>query len=233
LNTGEELPSQLILFGINVKRQVCNLENAAENKNKKTATLTDMMRVRFKGVLDPLGAFFNRLGLMPNTMTILGLVGTTVGAYFLMRGQMTIGGIIILLMGPVDALDGTMARLRGEPSAFGAFVDSVTDRYSELVIMGALILYYSQQSEWLGVALAYLAAAGSVLVSYTRARAQSLGIDTKVGVLTRMERYLVMAPALILNLPMVGLWILAVFTNLTAIQRIIDVRRKFRTAGQD
>ncbi|HSF83181.1 MAG TPA: CDP-alcohol phosphatidyltransferase family protein [Anaerolineales bacterium] len=165
---------------------------------------------------------------MPNTMTILGLVGNTVGAIFLARGEMTVGGILILLMGPVDALDGTMARLRGESGEFGAFVDSVTDRYSELVILGGLLFYYLGQGAWLPALLAYAAAAGSVLVSYTRARAQSIGIDTKVGVLTRFERYLVLAPALVLNIPQVALWIMAVLANVTAIQRIVDVRNKAR-----
>ncbi len=193
-------------------------------ENKKRVTFTDQARVFFKGVLDPIARFLNRLGLMPNTITILGLVGNTIGAYFLARGQMTIGGIFILLMGPVDALDGTMARLRGEASDFGAFVDSVTDRYSELVIFGGLIFYFSQQGQTLPVVLSYLAAAGSVLVSYTRARAQSLGVETKVGILTRFERYLVLAPCLVLNYPMVALWILAVLANVTALQRIIDVR---------
>ncbi len=200
------------------------MERVAEQK--KRLTLTDQMRAVFKWVTDPLGAFFNRLGIMPNTMTILGLVGTTVGAYFLARGQMTVGGIIILLMGPVDALDGTMARLRGEPTEFGAFVDSVTDRYAELVIFGGLLFYYTQRGDWLLSMLAYLAAAGSVLVSYTRARAQSLGHETKVGILTRMERYLVLVPGLILNHPDISLWILAVLANLTAVQRIWDVRRQ-------
>jgi CDP-diacylglycerol--glycerol-3-phosphate 3-phosphatidyltransferase len=129
-------------------------------------------------------------------------------------------------MGPVDALDGTMARLRGEPTEFGAFVDSVTDRYSELVIFGGLLYYYLQQGEGLLAVLAYLAAAGSVLVSYTRARAQSLGVETKVGLLTRLERYLILSPALVFNIPHIALWILAVFTNLTALQRILDVRSK-------
>ena len=199
-------------------------EQAADRKKK--LTLTDQMRVRFKKVLDAIGGFLNGLGLMPNTMTILGLIGNTVGAVFLARGQMTIGGIIILLMGPIDALDGTMARLRGEPSEFGAFVDSVTDRYSELVIFGGLLFYYVQGGEWLPATLTYFAAAGSVMVSYTRARAQSLGYDSKVGILTRFERYIVLAPALVFNIPMVGLWIIAVLANITAIQRIIDVRRQ-------
>ena len=189
-------------------------------------TLTDQLRRRFKGLLDMIGGFLNRLGLMPNTMTLLGLLGNTVGAYFLAKGEMTIGGIFILLMGPIDALDGTMARLRGEPTEFGAFIDSVTDRYSELVIFGGLIYYYTQQGETLPTMLAYLAAAGSVLVSYTRARAQSLGHETKVGILTRMERYLVLVPGLILNYPVVSLWILAVLANITAIQRVWDIRQK-------
>ncbi|MCK5315471.1 MAG: CDP-alcohol phosphatidyltransferase family protein [Anaerolineales bacterium] len=199
-------------------------EQAADRKKK--LTLTDQLRVRFKKVLDAIGGFLNGLGLMPNTMTILGLIGNTVGAVFLARGQMTIGGIIILLMGPIDALDGTMARLRGEPSEFGAFVDSVTDRYSELVIFGGLLFYYVQGGEWLPATLTYFAAAGSVMVSYTRARAQSLGYDSKVGILTRFERYIVLAPALVFNIPVVGLWIIAVLANITAIQRIIDVRRQ-------
>jgi CDP-diacylglycerol--glycerol-3-phosphate 3-phosphatidyltransferase len=193
---------------------------------KQRLTLTDQLRLRFKGVLDPLGALLNRLGLMPNTVTCIGLVGNTVGAYFLARGQMTLGGVLILLMGPVDALDGTMARLRGEPTEFGAFVDSVTDRYSELVIFGGLLYFYLQQGDVLLAVLAYLAAAGSILVSYTRARAQSLGVETKVGLLTRLERYLILSPALVFNIPQIALWILAVFTNLTALQRILDVRNK-------
>jgi CDP-diacylglycerol--glycerol-3-phosphate 3-phosphatidyltransferase len=190
-------------------------------------TLTDRLRVRFKGVSDPIGAFFNRLGLMPNTMTILGLVGNAVGAVFLALGHMTIGGLIILAMGPVDALDGTMARLRGMPTEFGAFVDSVADRYSELVIFGGLIYYYLIQADWLLAIVTFAAASGSVLVSYIRARAASLGMDTKVGVLTRFERYLVLAPTLVFNIPWLGVWIIAILANLTALQRILDVRRQW------
>jgi CDP-diacylglycerol--glycerol-3-phosphate 3-phosphatidyltransferase len=194
--------------------------------NKPRLSLTEQLRLRFKGILDPLAGFFNRLGIMPNTMTILGLAGNTLGAYFLARGEMTLGGIFILLMGPVDALDGTMARLRGMDGEFGAFVDSVTDRYSELVIFGGLLFHYIQQGDGLYALLAYLAAAGSVLVSYTRARAQSLGHETKVGMLTRLERYLVLSPALVFNIPWAALWILALLTNITAVQRIYDVRRQ-------
>ena len=195
-------------------------------EKKQRLTLTEQMRVIFKGVLEPIAGFFNRLGLMPNSMTILGLIGNMGGAVLLAQGKMTFGGILIMIMGAMDALDGTMARLRGMDSNFGAFVDSVTDRYSELVIFAGLLYYYVQKGDSLEAMLVFAAAAGSVLVSYIRSRAQSLGWDTKIGILTRMERYLVLAPSLIFNIPMVGLWIIAVFANFTAIQRIIDVRRQ-------
>lgn len=198
-----------------------------ETVEPKKTTFTDTMRLRLKGVLDPVAAFLNLLGLMPNTITLLGLLGNMVAVYFLWRGNMTIGGVIILAVGPIDALDGAMARLRGMPTQFGAFVDSVTDRYSDLLMLGGLLMFYAAQGNQLAVGLAYAAAVGTVLVSYTRARAQSLGIETKIGILSRLERYIVLVPALILNFPVVALWIMAVFTNITALQRIWDVRRQF------
>ncbi|OGN93193.1 MAG: hypothetical protein A2Y88_15065 [Chloroflexi bacterium RBG_13_48_10] len=184
------------------------------------------MRVVFKGVLDPIGGFFNRLGIYPNTMTIIGLAGNVIGAVLIALGNMPVGGIVIIVMGFIDTLDGTMARLRGMPSEFGAFVDSVTDRYSELVIFGGLLYYFLNKGDWLSALAIYLAASGSVLVSYVRARAASVGMDTKVGFLSRFERYLVLAPSLLFNIPMVGVWIIAVFANFTALQRILDVRRQ-------
>jgi CDP-diacylglycerol--glycerol-3-phosphate 3-phosphatidyltransferase len=201
------------------------LAQLAEEK-RQPKTFTDLARVLFKGVFDPIGGFLNRLGIMPNTITMLGLIGHVIAGFFLMRGEMLVGGLIILFMAPVDALDGTMARLRGEPSDFGAFVDSVTDRYSELVIFLGLIIFYAQQAEWLSCIVVYLAAAGSVLVSYVRSRAESLGYEAKVGILTRLERYVVLVPSLILDKPMIGMWIIAILANVTAIQRIWYVRRQ-------
>jgi CDP-diacylglycerol--glycerol-3-phosphate 3-phosphatidyltransferase len=200
---------------------------AAEPK-QQPKTLTDQMRLIFKGVLEPIASFFNRLGILPNTMTIIGLVGHTIGAFFLYQGRMVVGGLILLTLAPIDALDGTMARLRGESSKFGAFVDSVTDRYSELVIFLALIIHYAQLGEWLNCIVVYMAAAGSVLVSYVRSRAEALGYEAKIGILTRMERYIVLIPCIIFGFPMVGLWIVAIMANVTAIQRIIYVRRQAR-----
>jgi CDP-diacylglycerol--glycerol-3-phosphate 3-phosphatidyltransferase len=81
------------------------------NQQKQKLTLSDRARVVFKGVLDPIGAFFNRLGIFPNTMTLLGLAGNVVGAILIALGYLTIGGIVVLVMGLVDTLDGTMATL--------------------------------------------------------------------------------------------------------------------------
>ena len=195
-------------------------DSAASSKR----TFTDYLRLWFKWVLDPLGGFFNRLGLTPNMMTMLGLLGNTIGAYFLARGEMLTGGIFVLLMTPIDALDGTMARLRGESSDFGAFVDSVSDRYSELIIYGGLLYHFLTLGDPLGGMLVFGAAAGSVLVSYVKARAEGLGYEAKVGLLTRAERYIVLAPSLVFNQLYLGLGIIALFANITALQRIWYVR---------
>ena len=93
-------------------------------------TFTDFLRVSFKWILDPIGKLLNRIGLTPNSVTLLGVAGNIIAAYFVVRGQIMVGGIVMLIAWPVDALDGTMARLRGEASDWGAFVDSVSDRYS-------------------------------------------------------------------------------------------------------
>lgn len=200
-----------------------SVERAAK---KDPVTFTDFLRARFKGILEPIAGFLNSLGLMPNTVTLFGLFGVTIGAYFLAVGQVTLGGLIILVMAPIDALDGTMARLRGESSQFGAFVDSVTDRYSELVIFGGLLVLFSQQQDWLGVSLTYLAAAGSVLVSYIRSRAESVGFDSKIGIFSRVERFLVLIPCLVFNVPIIAVGAIALFANITALQRILHVRRQ-------
>lgn len=189
-------------------------------------TLTDRMRTWFKWVVDPLGRFFLNIGMTPNMMTTLGLLGNFLGAFFLSQGKLMLGGWVVLIMTPIDALDGTMARLRGDPSDFGAFVDSVSDRYAELAILGGLLYFYANQGNVLASTLAFAAASGSVLVSYVKARAESLQYEAKIGLLTRVERYLVLAPLLVLNKPIIALWILAIFGNFTALQRIWFVRRQ-------
>jgi len=187
-------------------------------------TFTDQLRKLFKGMIDPIGAFLNRTGLTPNAITLLGLVGTTIGAYFISQGMMTTGGIILLASVLVDAFDGTMARLRGESSDFGAFVDSVSDRYAEFITFGGLLYYFLSQADYTGMMVTFAATAGSVLVSYVKARAEGLGFDARVGILTRVERYLVLIPLLVFNQPFVASVIIAILGNITALQRVFHVR---------
>ena len=187
-------------------------------------TFTDQLRKLFKGILDPTGAFLNRNGLTPNAITLLGLVGTSIGAYIIAQGKMTTGGIVLLISVLVDALDGTMARLRGESSDFGGFVDSVSDRYAEFITFGGLLYYFLAQGNFNGVLVTFIATAGSVLVSYVKARAEGLGFTAKVGLLTRVERYFVLIPLLIFNQPFMAVVVIAIFGNITALQRILYVR---------
>ncbi len=192
---------------------------------QKKMTFADKMRLWFRWYLNPIAGFFNRLGIRPNTVTMFGLMGTIGSAVLIALGHMTWAGILLLVMGPVDAMDGALARLRNEASDWGAFVDAVTDRYSELFLFLGFLLYYMLQANASGVILAYLAAAGSVLVSYVKARADASKLDANVGLLTRVERYIVLIPGLIFNLPLPVLIIIAILANFTALQRILRVRR--------
>jgi CDP-diacylglycerol--glycerol-3-phosphate 3-phosphatidyltransferase len=195
------------------------------------ATFTDRMRAQSRGVVEAVAGFFNRAGLSPDAMTMLGLLGSALGAVLLALGAVGPGGWVILASGLTDALDGTMARLRGKATRFGAFLDSSMDRYSELLIFGGLAVYFGFAADVPGVAVAFAAAIGSVMVSYTKARAEALGFECKVGLLTRVERYMVLCPLLILNLPFIAVAAVAVLGNFTALQRIGHVYRQSRGAA--
>jgi len=195
-----------------------------ESTEQRKPSFTDKMRVWFRWYLNPIAGFFNKLGIRPNTVTLFGLAGTVGVAVLIALGHMTWAGILLLIMGPVDAMDGALARLRNEVSDWGAFVDSVTDRYSELFIFLGFSIYYLFQANPTGVLLSYLAAAGSVLVSYVKARADASKLDANVGLLTRVERYVVLIPLLVFNQPLIALIVIAIFANFTALQRILRVR---------
>jgi len=192
---------------------------------KDPKSLTDFLRERLGGVLNAIAGFLLKIGLTANAVTLIGLAGHFLAAFFLARGQVTLAGVVLLVLAPADALDGSMARMQGEIKPFGAFLDSVTDRYAELVIFGGLLLYYIPQGNMLACVLVYLAMMGALMVSYSRARAEAVGIECKVGILTRVERYIVLIPSLLLNIPIVGAGIIALFANITAMQRIMRVRR--------
>ncbi len=188
--------------------------------------LSDVFRKRFQANLNAAARFLLRLGLTPNLVTLGGLVGHLAAAALLVSGNVTLAGLTLLLFAPLDALDGAMARLLGKPTRFGAFFDSVIDRYSELILWGGLMAFCAQAQDWPGCVAAYAAAAGSILVSYTRARAEGLGFCPKIGLLSRMERYLILIPCLIFGQPGLAIWSIAVLANITALQRIVFVRSK-------
>lgn len=187
-------------------------------------TFTDRLRINFSYLLDPAVKFLDRMGVHPNQLTALGVLGTTAAAYLVSQGLFTWAGIVVLIIGPVDALDGPLARRRGEPQAFGAFVDSVADRYSELALYAGLLWVAQASGDWRLSFLVYFAALGSVLVSYVRARAQSLGFESKGGLFSRVERFLILVFFLLIGLPYIGVSLIAVGANLTALQRIWHVR---------
>ena len=204
--------------------------NQSNNDEKKT--LTDHLRIIFKGVLDGIGTFLNRLGVRPNVITLAGLLGNVAGGVLIASDQLLWGGLIAMIMAPLDALDGTMARLRNESSRYGAFVDSVTDRYSEFALYAGLLVYFIQTGTWKDAMLVLFAAMGSILVSYIRAKAESLNYSAKIGFLTRVERYLVLIPGVIFGIPRIALWILAILSNVTALQRIWYVRKQAKANGE-
>lgn len=199
-------------------------------EKKAPITLTERLRVIFKLPLERVGLYFHNLGVKPNWITFFGLLGTIVGSYFVAQGDLMLGGIIIMLMGPIDALDGAVARIGKEVTQFGAFIDSVSDRYIEVLIYGGIIWYFITEQNSLGIILAFLASSGSVLVSYTRARAQSLGMETKIGILTRFERMVVIGPSLIFSIPLFGVAVVAILANITAFQRISSVKQQSESA---
>jgi CDP-diacylglycerol--glycerol-3-phosphate 3-phosphatidyltransferase len=186
------------------------------------------LRKTFKGIIDPVAGALLKIGMTPNMVTYLGVIFSTAVAILIAFGKVELAGIVLLITAPTDVLDGSMARLKGGDTLYGAFIDSVTDRFSELVILCGLLVYYLLKPDMMGVILAFVAAGGSVLVSYIKARAESLGYNAKMGLLTRVERVLILIPCLIAGgiFPMIALWILAVLTNFTALQRFFFVRKQ-------
>lgn len=170
------------------------------------------------------GRMLGRSGVTPNMLTILGLLLTLGVTVTLATGHLVWGGVLVLLTSAFDMFDGALARATKQNSTFGAFFDSTIDRYSEALIFLGLLLYYQYApAKNFEVSFLYLAVVGSLMVSYTRARAEALGIECKVGILARPERIILLSLGLIIGWLHVTLAILALFTNFTAIQRIYHV----------
>ena len=181
-----------------------------------------------------------RTRVTPNALTTAGvtLCGlASVLVYFEYRNELLffwLGAVVFVAGSVLDILDGALARAGGKTTPFGAFIDSTTDRISEALMLGAIALVFTRDGSELGVALTVAAIAGSFLVSYTRARAEALGLRGDVGIGSRAERVvvitagLVLAPWVPLELPLA---LLAATAWITVLQRVLHVRNQLRIRG--
>ncbi|MFQ5813243.1 MAG: CDP-alcohol phosphatidyltransferase family protein [Anaerolineae bacterium] len=199
------------------------IQGSGEAKRGQTLTLTDLARKWFGGILEPVARLIGRTGISPNVVTVMGTVLNLGVAWILAQGYMRIGGLLVPLVALFDALDGTLARLTGKRSRFGAFLDSTMDRFSEAILYLGLLFYYTRSGAGREILLIYVTIVGSLMVSYARARAEGLGLDCKVGLLTRLERTVILTVALVLDQIPTALWVLAILTNFTAFQRMYHV----------
>jgi CDP-diacylglycerol--glycerol-3-phosphate 3-phosphatidyltransferase len=171
---------------------------------------------------------FVKTPITPNMLTLFGLVLNCVVFALLITDHKVAGGVMLIVAGLFDMLDGALARITNKMSTFGAFLDSVVDRYSEAIVLLGLLLYYylhGSPNTIIEIVLIYVILVGSMMISYTRARAGSLHIHNEVGILARPERIILLAIGLlfqtVLLLPV--LWLLAIGTQITAIQRVVYV----------
>jgi CDP-diacylglycerol--glycerol-3-phosphate 3-phosphatidyltransferase len=178
-----------------------------------------------------------RLGITPNMVTLLGLLLSIVTAIVIASGSIVAGGACILFAGIFDMFDGAMARVRNAATTFGAFLDSTLDRYSESIILGGLLYYalqrpglhealwpWANEQQWM-IILIFAAAVGSLMVSYAKARAEGLGLECKTGLLARPERVVILAIGLLTGTTIWALTLLALFSHVTAVERIVHVWR--------
>jgi CDP-diacylglycerol--glycerol-3-phosphate 3-phosphatidyltransferase len=166
----------------------------------------------------------------PDVLTIIGLVLNGVAcAFFALAGgkdyaypgMLQVGGLVTLLASIFDMLDGRVARLRGRGTQFGAFLDSTMDRYSDMVLYMGLLILYARVDRTQDMVLVWVAAFGSFMTSYARARAESLVPRCTVGFLERPERIVLIVVGALFNRMVAALWIIAVLSNITALQRIV------------
>lgn len=196
-------------------------DNTARS-NKQT--LTDLLRVRAAFIVEPVATLLARSGVSPNALTVLGMIAHLLPAWLITQGRMEFAAIAIIFIAPLDAFDGALARKSGaNRKNFGAFLDSTLDRIAEIILFTGFIFYFGQQDNTFMLVTSYIAITGSLMVSYARARAESLGVSSKIGLLSRVERYAILTLFLLVNYPQVGLIIVAIFSYITVAQRAFHV----------
>ncbi len=188
------------------------------------------LKAAVRSRMDGLGRVIGATGISPNALTLLGLVLNAAAGGIVAAGWLAPGGVTLLVASAFDMLDGAVARATGRVSHFGAFLDSVVDRYAEAVVLIGLVVVLTQAGDTLLTIVVVAALVGSLLVSYARARAEGLGVDCEVGILQRPERVIVLAVGLLAPgyLLVPALWLLAIVTNVTVVQRILHVHGVLR-----
>ena len=175
--------------------------------------------------LEAVGRTLARWHVSPDAMTYLGLVLTIGVAVIAAIGEIRWAGVAYIFAAACDALDGTLARVSGRGSRFGAFLDSNIDRIEESIVFLGLTVYYAGIGKQWEIALILVATVGSLMVSYSRARAEAVGVDCKVGFMTRVPRVAIMIVGMILNQVLIALIILAATTWFTSFHRMYHVWR--------
>jgi len=193
--------------------------------------LTGIRRNLGYRIADPVVRILSKTGITPNALTLINLALNIVAAYVIAIGHFIPGGILVLVSGLFDLLDGALARLAKKTTKFGAILDSTVDRMSEAAILFGLLIFYSGRGGRLEIVLIFAVLVGSFLVSYVRARAEGLGWQCQVGLFTRAERVIVLAIGLLVNQIFVVLCILVVFVFVTVGQRLVYLWKQGRVAG--
>ncbi len=185
-----------------------------------------VIKERFRGLTSPVVDILDTLGVTPMGVSFAGLALSVFGAFFVGAGKLVSGGVILIVASLCDTLDGALARKTGKTSLFGAFFDSSADRISEFAYFAALSFYYSGRGSDFMIFFTLAALIGSFMTSYSRARAEGLGLECSVGILERPERIVLLVVGLlfggrILDAVVVLLAILSIYTF---IQRVMHVR---------
>ncbi|OUV78240.1 MAG: hypothetical protein CBC90_03125 [Acidimicrobiaceae bacterium TMED130] len=175
-------------------------------------------------VLDPVGVALSRIGITANALTAAGIVIASVGAVFIGQGRLFLGFIFLILTGLPDALDGAVAKASGTSSIRGAFLDSVSDRVTDILLFCGIAWYLASNEPGRIMMLPVAVMGAAMLISYQRAKAESLGFDAKGGIMERAERFIVMALGLLISDILIPvLWVMLVLTLITAVQRFVKV----------
>jgi phosphatidylglycerophosphate synthase len=183
-------------------------------------------------VTDPIVAPLAAIGVTPNMISAFGFAGNVAAGALAASGEFLAAGIVMLIFSALDLLDGALARKTGTVTKFGAVFDSVLDRLSEAAVLGGLTYHYTQVGgHTTEIALCYAAIVGSLMVSYVRARAEGLGLSLREGLFTRAERVILLGGALLVGRGVVlwALWILAVLSHFTTVQRVFGVWQKLQS----